>query len=132
MSAVAGCSPRGSRSGPEIRCRGHRDDLGARLPRCRWETAFVRRKLGDEMGLTFREHVSVAETEYGVVLLDTRTGNYWQLNPTAAVAAKVLAGGGDVASAARRLVEEFDVDDDCAAADVAALVESLRAAGVVT
>ncbi|MGO1056947.1 lasso peptide biosynthesis PqqD family chaperone [Crossiella sp. CA198] len=84
------------------------------------------------MGLTFREHVSVAETEYGVVLLDTRTGNYWQLNPTAAVAAKVLVEGGDQAGAAQRLVEEFEVDGEVAAADVTALVDALRAAGVVT
>ncbi|MCB5182191.1 lasso peptide biosynthesis PqqD family chaperone [Streptomyces antimicrobicus] len=83
------------------------------------------------MKLRNRAHLSVADTEYGSVLLDARSGEYWQLNPSAAVVARTLLDGGGSAEAATRLTEAFDVDGARAAADVEALLAAMRAAGVV-
>jgi hypothetical protein len=83
------------------------------------------------MKLRNHEHLTVAETEYGGVLLDAKIGQYWQLNPTATVVARTLLDGGSDADAVDNLTEAFDVDRDRATADVAALVEGLRSAGLV-
>ena len=37
------------------------------------------------MTLKLRDGVSTANTDYGVMLLDEYSGQYWNLNPTAAV-----------------------------------------------
>lgn len=84
------------------------------------------------MGVQIRADVSTAETEYGAVLLDERSGRYWQLNPTGAVIVRTLLAGGDPAQAVTALTGEFDVDDAQAARDVTALVTQLRSAGLVT
>ncbi|MEU9031355.1 lasso peptide biosynthesis PqqD family chaperone [Streptomyces sp. NPDC048383] len=83
------------------------------------------------MKLRNREHLSVADTEYGGVLLDGRSGEYWQLNPSAAVIARTLLDGGGSTEAVLRLTEAFEVDEERAAADVHALLAAMRAAGVV-
>lgn len=84
------------------------------------------------MTLRLRPGVSTAETGYGTVLLDEGSGDYWQLNPTAALVLRLLAEGCGAAGAAAALAAEFDVDPARALADVAALVERLRAARLVT
>jgi hypothetical protein len=83
------------------------------------------------MKLRNREHLSVAGTEYGGVLLDGKSGEYWQLNPSAVVVARTLLDGGGSAEAVSRLTEAFEVDEERAAADVDALITAMRAAGVV-
>jgi PqqD family protein of HPr-rel-A system len=83
------------------------------------------------MTLRLRPGVSTADTEYGTVLLDERSGDYWQLNPTAALVVRRLTGGDGTARAAAALAEEFDVDPARALEDVTTLVEELRAAGLV-
>jgi PqqD family protein of HPr-rel-A system len=83
------------------------------------------------MTLRLRSGVSTADTAYGTVLLDERSGDYWQLNPTAASIVRRLTGGDSAAQAAAALAEEFDVDPARALDDVAALLEELRAARLV-
>ncbi len=84
------------------------------------------------MGLQFRTDVSTADTEYGTVLLDERSGRYWQLNPTGALVVRILLDGGSQADAITALTEEFEVAGPQAEQDVTALVDSLRSAGLVT
>ena len=48
------------------------------------------------MNLRISQHVSMADTEYGAVLLDERDGRYWQLTPSATVVVAELRRGGDV------------------------------------
>ncbi|GAA2454249.1 lasso peptide biosynthesis PqqD family chaperone [Streptomyces glaucus] len=84
------------------------------------------------MTLRFGTDVSTAQTEYGTVLLDQRSGDYWELNPTGALVVRTLMDGGDEAAAVAALVARFDVDRDQAARDVDALVRDLRAAGLVS
>jgi hypothetical protein len=84
------------------------------------------------MGLQIRADVSATETEYGAVLLDERSGRYWQLNPTGAVVLRTLLAGGTPAEAVAALTDEFDVDQAQAGDDVGALVAQLRSAGLAT
>ncbi|ATW49212.1 lasso peptide biosynthesis PqqD family chaperone [Streptomyces peucetius] len=83
------------------------------------------------MKLRNRPYLTVTETEYGAVLLDTRTGEYWQMNPSAATAAQVLLDGGDADDAVRRVTDHFEVDTERAANDVRTLIEAMRSAGLV-
>ncbi|MER6614846.1 lasso peptide biosynthesis PqqD family chaperone [Streptomyces xantholiticus] len=83
------------------------------------------------MKLRNRPYLTVTETEYGAVLLDTRTGEYWQMNPSAATAAQALLDGGDADDAVRRVTDHFEVDTERAANDVRTLIEVMRSAGVV-
>jgi hypothetical protein len=84
------------------------------------------------MPLRFDAHVSTAETGYGTVLLDQRSGAYWELNPTATLVVRTLLDGGEEADAAAALVREFDIDRAQALRDVEALVGHLRDAGLAS
>ncbi|MDN3297891.1 lasso peptide biosynthesis PqqD family chaperone [Streptomyces ficellus] len=82
------------------------------------------------MALRFGADVSTAQTDYGTVLLDERSGQYWELNPTGTLVVRTLMAGGDEAAAADALVAEFDIDRARAEQDVAALVRDLRSTGL--
>ena len=43
------------------------------------------------MTLKLRDGVSAADTDYGIALLDEDSGQYWILNPTAALALRSAA-----------------------------------------
>ncbi|MEU1310296.1 lasso peptide biosynthesis PqqD family chaperone [Streptomyces cinnamoneus] len=83
------------------------------------------------MKLRNRQHLAITDTEYGAVLLDGKTGEYWQLNPPAATVTRTLLDGGDAEEAVRRVLEQFDVDAERATRDAHALIDAMRAAGVV-
>jgi hypothetical protein len=83
------------------------------------------------MALKLRNGVSAAETEYGIALLDEETGQYWNLNPTGALALRTLLDGGTIAQAVQALTEEYAVDVDTATRDVEDLVGGLHSAGLV-
>lgn len=84
------------------------------------------------MALTLAPDVRSARTPGGMVLLHTRTGRYWQLNRTGALVLDHLLTGGTRASAAAALRARHPTAADRAAADVAALLESLTTAELVT
>lgn len=84
------------------------------------------------MTLRFCPEVSTAETDYGTVLLDQRSGRYWELNPTGTLVVRTLLNGGSEEEAIQELVSEFTVDSAQATQDVSTLVEQLRASGLVT
>lgn len=79
-----------------------------------------------------RDHVSIARTEYGSVLLDQELGKYWQLNETGTLIAEELAAGKGEREICGRLTTEYDIDAEQARADVGALVAELLAAEMVT
>ena len=83
------------------------------------------------MTLRLRDGVSSADTDYGIILLDEDSGQYWNLNPTAALALRTLLDGGSPAEAARQLTERYEVDAGTAGRDVQELVDGLRGAGLV-
>ena len=83
------------------------------------------------MTFTLRDGVAAADTDYGTTLLDEDSGQYWTLNPTAALALRTLLNGGTTAQAVRELTEQYAVDAGIASRDVEALVGELHAAGLV-
>ena len=84
------------------------------------------------MTLKLRDGVSAAETDYGMALLDEDSGQYWNLNPTAALALRTLLDGGTTAQAVQELTEQYAVDADIANRDVEDLLDELQSAGLVT
>ncbi len=83
------------------------------------------------MTLKLRDGVSAAETDYGIMLLDEDSGQYWNLNPTAALVLRTLLDGESTEGAVRHLTEEYEVDAATASQDVEELVSGLRSAGLV-
>ncbi|WP_438297254.1 lasso peptide biosynthesis PqqD family chaperone [Streptomyces sp. HUAS TT7] len=83
------------------------------------------------MALRLREDVSIVKTDYGSVLLDERSGRYFQLNPTGTQVAEGLLAQCSPEDIARHLVRDYDVTTAQAEADITALVEQLRAAELV-
>jgi PqqD family protein of HPr-rel-A system len=83
------------------------------------------------MSLTLQPDVLATPVGDGLVLLDRRSGRYWQLNATAATILDVLAGGSSVHEAAEELGRRYPVSAERAAADIAALMHDLRGAGLV-
>ncbi len=82
--------------------------------------------------MRLRDDISVADTDYGQVLLDERTGHYWQLNPTGVVVVRALLGGADEDGAVAALTSTYEVAETQARQDVSTLVAGLRDAGLVT
>ncbi|MEV4871430.1 lasso peptide biosynthesis PqqD family chaperone [Streptomyces syringium] len=83
------------------------------------------------MAVRFAKDVSTAKTDYGTVLLDQRSGQYWELNPTGTLVVQTLMDGGGETDAVDAVVAEFAVDRSRAAEDVSALIGQLRQAGLV-
>jgi hypothetical protein len=83
------------------------------------------------MALTLRPGVYEAETEYGIVLLDSDSGEYYDLNGTGAVVLRSLLAGATAEQAAKALTEEYAVGLADATQDVRELVSSLRGARLV-
>lgn len=78
--------------------------------------------------MRLRGEVVAVDTADGRVLLDERAGTYFQLNRSGAVVLDAVLTGADPA---RRLTEIYAVGAEQAVADVAHLLERLRAAGLV-
>ncbi|MCP2094440.1 MULTISPECIES: lasso peptide biosynthesis PqqD family chaperone [Actinosynnema] len=70
--------------------------------------------------------VSVADTEYGAVLLDGSSGDYWQLNPTGVLVLRGIADGLALDAVVEQVTTEFEVDREVAERDVSELVAELR------
>ncbi|MFH9426179.1 lasso peptide biosynthesis PqqD family chaperone [Streptomyces sp. NPDC017529] len=84
------------------------------------------------MPVELRDEVSIATSDLGSVLLDERSGKYWQLNRSGALILDVLLQGRSLADAAQAVVERYRVDRERADADAKALLEQLRAGGLVS
>ncbi|MGV9255026.1 lasso peptide biosynthesis PqqD family chaperone [Streptomyces sp. NPDC003697] len=83
------------------------------------------------MKLELRGGILMAETEYGLALLDEKSGEYWTLNPSAAVVLETMLGGRDAQDAVHALTERYDVSDSLAQQDVDRILTELRSAGLV-
>lgn len=80
------------------------------------------------MTLTLHSNISTVDTDDGRVLLDERTGRYFQLNSSGALILDALATGTDAQQAAHLLTQRYSVAYDRAITDVTALINHLRAA----
>ena len=84
------------------------------------------------MTFALARNVTATETEDGTVLLDQRSGRYWQLNGTASTVLHALLAGRPAEDAAALLRERHPRGSERAAEDVAELVTALRDAKLVT
>ncbi|MEV5721701.1 lasso peptide biosynthesis PqqD family chaperone [Amycolatopsis mediterranei] len=77
------------------------------------------------------DNVSFTSTEYGGVLLDEKTAQYWQLNGAGAVALRTMIDGGDAAAAAAAVCELYDTTSEIATTDINQVLTELRTAGLI-
>ena len=84
------------------------------------------------MSLTLRHGVSTATTDDGIVLLNEKSGRYWQLNQSGSTTLRSLLDGNSPAQAAQNLANTYGIPVAQAAADVDALLIALRTATLVT
>lgn len=81
--------------------------------------------------MKLRNGVSSADTDYGIMLLDEDSGQYWNLNPTAALVLRRLLDGASPAQAVQELTQQYAVDAGTANRDVQDLMDGLHSAGLV-
>jgi hypothetical protein len=84
------------------------------------------------MTLRLRTDVSATSTDDGAVLLDERAGRYWQLNSTGALVLRLLLDGVAPHHIAETLADRHTLSTEQTATDVAALLQHLPTAGLVT
>ncbi|MEU4805683.1 lasso peptide biosynthesis PqqD family chaperone [Actinosynnema sp. NPDC023587] len=84
------------------------------------------------MTFTLARHVSVTDTDSGMVLLDQKSGRYWQLNGTAAAVVRGLVERTRPEDVVRALSLAHPEQAGRVASDVAAFLGSLREAKLVT
>ncbi|MDT0453176.1 lasso peptide biosynthesis PqqD family chaperone [Streptomyces hesseae] len=82
--------------------------------------------------LNLRQDVSVAVVEDGMVLLDGRSGRYYQVNDSGALVLGVLIEGGGEEEAADALTERYGVARGQALADIDKIVRRLCSTGLMT
>src|SRR3954471_17276462 len=78
------------------------------------------------------DQVSWREVDGEVIVLDLRSSSYFAVNESAVPLWRALANGTTRADMVRDLVDTFGIDEQQAAADVDAFVESCRASGLLS
>ncbi|GAA4086655.1 MULTISPECIES: lasso peptide biosynthesis PqqD family chaperone [Actinomadura] len=81
--------------------------------------------------MTISPHVTLTETEHGMVLLNERSGRYWTLNVTGATVVRLLLDGHTVDDALTTLRGRHPDAADRLEADVDAFVKALYEAEVL-
>jgi Coenzyme PQQ synthesis protein D (PqqD) len=76
--------------------------------------------------LTFADSVRLAADEHGAVLLDSRGGQMYGLNPAAAIFCAALAEGASREKATQAVFDAFDAEEAVIRADLEQLVAELR------
>lgn len=77
------------------------------------------------------EHVMVRRTGESMVLLDTESGQYYELNETAARILESMLEGDSADGICNRLAQSFEVDPDAVRADLGDLLEDLGQHGLL-
>lgn len=81
--------------------------------------------------MRMKADVSLCETDNSAVILNERTGRYWQLNETGAGILRSLLHGATGPEIASRLSEVRPVCREQAVTDIHALLENLAAADLI-
>lgn len=84
------------------------------------------------MAVQLRPDVTLTPTDAGAVVLNGRSGRYFQLNRTGLHILQSLLAGHDPAHIATDLATRYPVSADQARTDIDTLHNSLRTAGLVT
>ncbi|KES02906.1 hypothetical protein BU52_33460 [Streptomyces toyocaensis] len=80
------------------------------------------------MTMTLRPGVVTADTEYGMALLDQNSGEYFTLNPTAALIVRTLLDGTSRQQAVTTLTDRYDVTAEQVQEDITRILQELHAA----
>ncbi|MFJ3224839.1 lasso peptide biosynthesis PqqD family chaperone [Streptomyces sp. NPDC086783] len=80
------------------------------------------------MTMTLRPGVVAADTEYGMALLDQNSGEYFTLNPTAALIVRTLLEGTTREQAVSTLTEKYAVSPEQVEEDIDRILDELRMA----
>ncbi|MFF3542310.1 lasso peptide biosynthesis PqqD family chaperone [Streptomyces platensis] len=83
------------------------------------------------MPVRLHPDVVATDTDDGTVLLNERTGRYWQLNATGGQVLRRLLDGHEATRIAAEVAERHRIDHQRAELDVAAVIEQLRTAQLV-
>ncbi|MGH3831975.1 MAG: lasso peptide biosynthesis PqqD family chaperone [Pseudonocardiaceae bacterium] len=83
------------------------------------------------MPLRLRPDIATTDTDDGLVLLDERTGRYWQLNPTGAHVLHALLVGQHPEEIAGGLATRYHIDFQQARRDVTTITDHLHTAKLV-
>jgi Coenzyme PQQ synthesis protein D (PqqD) len=83
------------------------------------------------MPLRLRPDIATTDTDDGLVLLDERTGHYWQLNPTGVHVLHALIEGHHPDQIAAELATRYRIEIQQAQHDITALTDHLHAANLV-
>ena len=83
------------------------------------------------MTVRLKTDISLCPTEHSAVVLNERTGQYWQLNETGASILGALLDARTPEDIAGRLADSRTVSRERALTDVRSLVGSLTAAGLI-
>ena len=76
--------------------------------------------------MNLNENFHLTETDYGAVLLDEATGEYWELNPSGALILSLLLDDAAEADVAEKVTARYEVERAQAERDIAELVHGLR------
>ncbi|MGV9882136.1 lasso peptide biosynthesis PqqD family chaperone [Streptomyces sp. NPDC003006] len=82
------------------------------------------------MSITLRPGILITETEYGMVLLDQHSGEYYTLNPTAALILRTLLDS-SMERAVDELTTTYDISPGAADQDITRIAGELRSAGLL-
>ncbi|MFI5522532.1 lasso peptide biosynthesis PqqD family chaperone [Streptomyces platensis] len=83
------------------------------------------------MPVRLHPDVVATDTDDGTVLLNERTGRYWQLNATGGQVLRQLLEGHEATRIAAEVAERYRIAPSRAELDVAAVIEQLRTARLV-
>ncbi|MFF3008485.1 lasso peptide biosynthesis PqqD family chaperone [Kitasatospora sp. NPDC057940] len=83
------------------------------------------------MTLRLTAHTVSTDTDDGAVLLNQRTGHYWQLNQTGAYALQRLLDGSTPDHVAEEFAAHFGIAPAQAQQDITAMTGQLRSSGLV-
>ncbi|MFK0226644.1 lasso peptide biosynthesis PqqD family chaperone [Streptomyces sp. NPDC090303] len=78
------------------------------------------------MALQLSPDVATVEVEDGAVLLNQRTGRYWQLNYSGAYTLRCILDGKSLAQTASEIAAHYGIKSEVARADVDAVVDQLQ------
>ncbi|TMR99099.1 lasso peptide biosynthesis PqqD family chaperone [Nonomuraea basaltis] len=81
--------------------------------------------------MRFPDHITMTAAENGAVLLNGRTGRYFQINATAHLVLTALLDGATPAEAAEHLAETYPGAADRAQADTTDLITRLTIIGLL-
>ncbi|MBB6488869.1 lasso peptide biosynthesis PqqD family chaperone [Rhizobium lusitanum] len=72
------------------------------------------------------KHITFRLTDVGGILLDGKSGKYWELNPSGALSLSLLLDGEPSDKVCRRICSEYDVHAEEAGSDLQKLERHLR------